>query len=241
MSNEIMEKKNYQIAVLSGGCAGLTAEEIAEEMGGDLPEYPRVKVPAGGAVAFEMPGDDPSNPEYVKEITGVIVWHHKSNAYWDRDAEDDAPPVCVSLDGINGAGIPGGYCDICPCNQFGSGEGGRGKACKNMYRLYILTEDSLLPLVLTLPPTSLSAWKSYRTLLITKGLKACSVVTKITLNRKESNGNAYAVAAFRNAGDLSEGMKHAAEMYRKDTRAIIEAGYDVLPNQRVDVETGEIQ
>lgn len=233
--NKLSQRDNVQIMALSGEGLGLTAEEIAEEMGGDLPEFTRVKIPAGGAVAFEIPGDDPEEPEYRKELEGVIVWHHKANAYWSDGLDSSGnPPDCSSSDGISGEGLPGGLCEHCPHNQFGSGEGGRGKACKNMFRLYLLLENGIFPIVLTLPPTSLGAWKTYRTSLIMKGQKVCNVLTKITLARKESNGNAYAAAVFKNAGELPEDFKKAAAEYRAGIRAMTESGFGI------NHETGEL-
>ena len=44
------------------------AEVIAEEMNGLTIEFDRVRIPSGGGLAFEIPGDDPDNPELAKEI-----------------------------------------------------------------------------------------------------------------------------------------------------------------------------
>ena len=48
--------------------------EIAEEMDGlgDI-SFDSIKIPSGGGLAFEVPGDDPENPGIEKEICGVIL------------------------------------------------------------------------------------------------------------------------------------------------------------------------
>ncbi|MCC3399702.1 hypothetical protein [Eubacterium callanderi] len=216
--NELM---TMEIAALGETGLGLTQEEIAEELGGDIPQYPRIKIPAGGGIAFEIPGEDPENPEIEKEIIGVVVWHHKSNAYWAVSSDDNTPPDCLSHDGVQGIGSPGGSCKECPLNAFGSGEGGKGKACKNMELLYILQPENLLPVVVSLPPTSLNNWRTYKTLLISRGKKVNAVVTKITLSKKNTGGNDYSVANFKIAGNLNPETVGAATIYRQSIKDML--------------------
>jgi len=177
----------------------LTPEEIAEQLDGVRLQYPRVKIPAGGGLMFEIPNpEDPDNPECVKELTGVIVDHFLSNAYWaDADAMGEAP-ACSAPDAKTGCGDPGGDCAACPLNQFGSGEGGNGKACKNMRRIYLLRPNTLIPCVLSLPPTSLRAFDTYLGAgLIASGIHPSSVVTRVRLKKaKSKDGIEHSVAAF---------------------------------------------
>lgn len=233
------------IAALGETGLGLTQEEIAEELGGDIPQYPRIKIPSGGGIAFELPGEDPENPDIEKEIVGVVVWHHKSNVYW-ADSTDDSntPPDCQSSDNILGAGTPGGNCKECPLNTFGSGEGGKGKACKNMEMLYILQPENLLPVVVSLPPTSLNNWRTYKTLLIGRGKKVNAVVTKITLSKKNSGGNDYSVANFKIAGNLDPETAKASTIYRQSVKDMLaqQAAEAVIRAESapVDVEFTEL-
>ena len=246
MSKEIAKVEEMKIAALDTSEAMLSPEAIAEELGGDTPTYTRVKMPSGGGIAFEVPGDDPENPDVQKEIKGIIVWHHKSNAYWaSGNTDTDTPPDCASLDGISGQGDPGNSCALCPYNEFGSGEGGRGKACKNMERLYILCEDNILPYVLALSPTSLNAWRNYKTMCITKGKRVCDVVTSITLSKRENSaGQPYSVAVFKISGPLSPEMARAAYEYRQGVKAMVSAGHDTIQDVAVPFEadpaTGEV-
>ena len=66
-----------------------------------------MKIPSGGQLQFELPGEDPDNPDYTKYLEGVIVYSHNANAYWpDGEDYDDnilipphhcSPPVLLSL------------------------------------------------------------------------------------------------------------------------------------------------
>lgn len=176
----------------------ITTEEIREQMKGIQLAYPRIRIPAGGALQFEIPNpDDPDRPEYAEELTGVIVYHTPSNAYWPYEGMQS--PQCSALDGENGIGDPGGECQNCPLNRFGSGEGGRGKACKNMHRIYLLRPNEAIPVLLTLPATSLKAWGNYLGLsLLGRGMYPSGVVTRIRLKREtgRDGANTYSTAVF---------------------------------------------
>lgn len=251
MSKDLQTTDNFNIAALNGAAGGLTAEEINEELDGATPRYAQVKIPSGGGIAFEVPGEDPESPDIKKDITGIIVYHHSSNAYWeDHDGDNNTPPTCSSLDGKTGvrnADYANAFnegmlqdCATCPLNMFGSGEGGKGKACKNMKKLYVLTLDSIFPYCLTLPPTSIGAFTDYVTLNLAKGRKVCDVVTKITLAKKENKtGQAYSVAVFRFAGELPEETREASRNYRNTIKACVQQIPSVDP-VTVDTETGEI-
>ena len=94
---------------------GFSAEDIGDDFEGLRISFPRIKIPSGGSLQFEVPGDNPEEPEYQKNITGIIVYTHAANAYWPVGAEYDEniPPFCASYDGKKGQGIPGGICLTC--------------------------------------------------------------------------------------------------------------------------------
>lgn len=122
-----------------------------------------IKIPSGGGKAFEVETDDPDDPEVMKEVTGVIIFTHRMNAYWAQkfgeageDGNINKSPDCSSMDGKQGVNRETGEirtCDTCPYNQFGSD--GKGKACKNMRRLYIMMNNRPDIYLLTVPPTSI--------------------------------------------------------------------------------------
>jgi len=206
-----------------------TAQTIAEELDGlDGFRFDEVKIPSGGSLAFELPSDDPDNPETATSITGIIAYHHSANARWEGDYTGDAEtnaPVCISYDGV--LGFSAGTCTECkdcPYNQFGSDESGVGKACKNMKRVYILRSGELLPLVLVLPPTSIRPFREYLGRLVKRGKKPSGVITKITLKKEKSqSGIVYSRVALEKVAELSPDEQAAVAGIRKDLEAFLEA------------------
>lgn len=41
-------------------------DDLADDMEGLTLSFPKVKIPAGGSLQFELPTGDPENPEYVR-------------------------------------------------------------------------------------------------------------------------------------------------------------------------------
>ena len=206
--------ENFELPAVSGNMGAA----LAEEMDGLTLTFPRVKIPSGGGLAFEVPGDDPENPDTEKEIVGVIVDHHPVNAYWaDKYAGANNPPDCASIDGKVGVDLDGNRkpCNSCPMNEWGTAEDGRGKACKNMHRVYILREGEMLPLLLTLPPTSLKNLSDYIALrVVSKGMRSYGVVTKVSLKKAQNAGGiSYSQAVFALAGKLAPAQVTAMADY----------------------------
>src|SRR5690606_16042612 len=217
------ESKTTALAVIENFTpAVLDREAMMEELEGLELTFDRVKIPSGGGLAFEIPLDD-DEVDTVKEIVGVIVDHHRVNAYWPAAfSGQGGPPVCSSVDGKTGVALPEAEvawagrenaCATCPFNQFGSADDGTGKACKNMVRLYVLREGEAFPLMLTLPPTSIRNWaSSLAKRVLGRGLRPHQVVTRIGLKREQSrSGIAYSQATFKLAGVLSTELQ--AQMY----------------------------
>ena len=46
------------------GEAEFSNEELAEDMDGFTMSFPRIKIPAGGVLQFELPTGDPQHPDY---------------------------------------------------------------------------------------------------------------------------------------------------------------------------------
>jgi hypothetical protein len=214
----------------------------ADEYEDITPAFPRVKIPAGGALAFELPNpEDPDDPTPSKTIEGIIVYQHSANSYWEHSDTNNTPPDCYSMDGVRGKGDPGGVCADCPLNQFGSGEGGNGKACKNMKQLYVLRSGDIIPLQLSLPPTSLKAFREYMNNLRFGGYAPSGVLTQISLKKNESNGNTFSVAAFKRTGVLSAEIAQQSKKYAADIRAQMQQIRQEMAPPAYDAETGEIK
>ena len=186
-----------------------SSEDLADDMDGLQLTMQRVKIPGGGNLQFEIRGDDPDNPEVVQTLTGVIVHHHAVNSYWPGEFDgSNNVPDCSSADGKQGLDIKTGEvrdCSTCPFNQFGSSSKGNGKACKNGHRIYLLRSGEMLPILISLPPTSLRAFKDYvAKRLVVKGKRSSSVLTSIKLKKEKSaDGIAYSSCVFTKAGDLT--------------------------------------
>lgn len=217
--------KKFELAVLDG--AGQeNLEELIKENFGDVEItsiFDRVKFPTGGALNFEIPGEDPENPVLVPEITGVIIDHHRVNAYWPGEFTGEGnPPQCYAHDGINGVGSPGGLCAACPYNKPGS-KGEKRKACKNMWKLYVLTSGEFFPIELTLPPTSLGAFYRFlKAFTFRNRLRLHQAVVKIGLRRvKNANNIPYAEATFGVTQKLSDEAYTRVKAYAEALKPIL--------------------
>ncbi len=217
MAKELTVVKGIQVPQV------LNQQDVMEEMDGMTFNFALVKIPSGGGMSFEVPSDDPESPDTEKEIEGVIVHHHPINAYWAEEyTGGNEPPDCASMDGKVGTGSPGGNCKTCPMNEWGSGSDGKGKACQNRRRVYILRKDEMFPLLISLPPTSLQNFSNFISRsILQKALRSYSVVSKVKLKKaKSSGGIEYSQAVWSVAGLLDE--KTAADMkqYSHDIKAL---------------------
>jgi hypothetical protein len=173
------------------------AEMIAEELDGLDAGFERIKIPSAGGTVFEIPGENPNEPETVKEFSAVILYHHPLFAYYKTKYTGGSnPPDCGSFDGVMGEGDPGGECKTCAYNKFGTGENG-SKACKNRRRIFVLREGEIFPMLLSLPTGSLRELTRYLKRLLSKGRKSNSVITRFSLKKAvNSTGIAYSQAQF---------------------------------------------
>jgi hypothetical protein len=93
------------------------------------------------------------NPVPGNEIRAVVIVSAHENQHYEGAFNPSVltVPVCfsLSLDGIdmkpheNSQTIQNPDCDGCWANEMGSADTGRGKACKNIRRLMLVTEDAL--------------------------------------------------------------------------------------------------
>lgn len=224
----------------------------AEEFDDIALEFPRVKIPTGGGTAWEIPNpEDPEDPMVEKTLEGVIVMQHTASAYWQSSDVNNTPPDCSSQDGVMGYGDPGGVCANCPLNSFGSGEGGKGKACKNMKNIYLLRNGDMMPLLISMPPTSLKSFRQYANNIRLVGLGLSGVKTIITLKKQDGDSGPFSVAVFKNGGRLTPELQEQGRRYARSMREQHEAqkaageapepDYNTeTPAANIDPETGEI-
>lgn len=220
---------------------------ILEELDGLYTTFDKVKIPAGGGLMFEVAGDD-GEMEPVKEIEGVILYHHATNSFYkEKYTGGNNPPDCGSYDGKIGEGNPGGSCAACPYNQFGSGDNGNGKACKNKRRIFILREGEVFPIMLSLPTGSLKEFTSFIRRLVTKGKRSHTLVTKISLKKAtSSSGIQFSQAVFSIKRSLTEEevaavlpmVEHIKEMSKS---IALDSDLENVVNYEIDEETGEVK
>lgn len=227
------------------------AQIMAEELDGLDAGFERIKIPSGGSTVYEMPSEDSDEPEAAKEFSGVILYHHPLFAYYkDKYTGGSNPPDCGSFDGKSGTGDPGGSCEACPFNQYGSGENG-GKACKNRRRVYILLEGELFPVLLSLPTGSLKEFTRYLKRQLSKGRSTSAIVTRFSLRKAtNNNGLAYSQAQFALDRELTDeerkGLAGMIAYIRSRSKSVAidfdstDAEDNAASGMVIDEETGEI-
>ena len=210
MSNEIIKKEEQFITPVEN-------LDFQEEMQGLNITFDRIKVPSGGGLAFEVPGENPDEPDLQKEFSAVILYHHPVLSYYkEKYTGGNEAPDCSSFDGINGVERETGEikkCKDCPLNVFGTGENG-GKACKTKRRIFILRANEMLPTILSLPTASIGDFSKYIMRLVSKGKKSNQVVTKFSLKKVQNAGGiTYSKVVLATERDLNEEeMKNIARM-----------------------------
>lgn len=202
-------------------------ELLADNIGnGGIDQFSltRVKVPAGGGIAWAVPTLE--GVSVAQEFTGVIVHWKTMRAYWAEaygTGSGDTPPDCSSQDGDIGIGEPGGECMKCPLNEFGTAHTGRGKACKEVRGLFVLPENALFPTFMPLPPMSIAPLKSYMLQLASSGINYWKVVTALTLETARNKDNVvYSRAVPKLVRRLEDAEVVAVKAYRDELRPAIE-------------------
>lgn len=235
--NELAPIDSFQIANRYDGMDPELLAELQDQME-DLDDETGIqcrliKIPAGGGLAYEVQGEDDDDVEYMKEISGVIVFTHRMNGYWPNsygtgEGEDKAP-ICSSMDGKTGLWRDSGEvrtCEDCPMNQYGSatgnnGEAARGKACKNMRRLYMMMDGDPNFYLLTVPPTSIKEVnRQLAKIMGSKGIPYTGLVVSLKLEKAvNAGGIAYSKVVIGKKGLLPAGMANTAREMRREIKA----------------------
>ena len=219
-------------AVIKSDAAQVLSETLAEGESVSYEDLARIKTPAGGGKAWEMPSGDVS-----KTYEGVLLLRQPVRAYWPTSIDATGggdPPDCSSLDSITGVGRPGGDCATCPMNAWGSaGEGRRGKACRQITRMFFLLPDSLLPVLYPAPPSAYALAKSYVLRLAAQGVPYHQVVTQVGLESAQNqDGVGYSRPIFTSLGPVGAGEAERLAEYRAGILPVL-AGLTLDPEEAV--------
>jgi hypothetical protein len=196
------EERQAVMAAFAVNCASGSITEF---------DLPRIKVNSGTAL-WLIPGLDGDST--AAAIEGVVVEAHDTRVYYRSKDAGNVPPDCSSVDGIIGTGKPGGDCGGCPLAQWESGENG-AQACKQVKQLFMLRGASMLPEVVSLPPTSLKAIRQFFLKLATQGIQYYQCMLRIELEKAQNQqGKPYGKAVMRFIRKLSDEEAARAEEMR---------------------------
>jgi hypothetical protein len=237
-----MANENNALVVQETGFLALADTDngaMTEELDGLELQFERIKIPSGGGIVFEVPGED-GEPDTVKDFSAVILYHHPLNCYYSTKYTGGSnPPDCGSFDGVIGVGNPGGECKKCPLNQYESADEGKGKACKNRRRIYVLRAGEVFPMLLSLPTGSLKTFTKYLQSQISKKRSSNSIITKFSLKKATNAGGiAYSQAVFMFDRVLTPEEQSAIKMLTEQVKSYaVNVGFEDI---NIDSETGEV-
>jgi hypothetical protein len=191
----------------SGGVHGMTPFNLQ-----------RIKVPSGEGRFWQVQALDKIHA--TEQLDGIIVMWRDTRVYWPKSQNDPSldskvPPACSSTDAIVGVGEPGGSCvptgtnkEPCPFAKYHSDQkGGSGQACKAVRQLFLMRpdeEDSLLPDLICLPPTSVRPCIDYFNALTVRSQPSYAVVTRMGLEKRQNPAKKdYSVVAFTKLRDCT--------------------------------------
>ena len=212
--DKLAKSEPFAIKALEMGVdtlADLIKQNIGDE-GLDQFDLSRAVNPQGENVEWKIESLD-EEPEKLREVEGIIVFHRKVRTYYQTEyKKGGGPPTCTSTDGKNGVGNPGGDCELCPFSKFGSGKN-EGKACKETKQLYIIRSGELFPTLFNVTSVNIRKPNKYLIDLLSKrSLAFNEVITKIRLEPDTSSGGYdYARTDFSLSRVLTDEEKAAAK------------------------------
>ena len=185
-------------------------------------DLPRITVSGGGNSRFIMPTLE--GEESHEDITAVIVYYRETRAYFKTafgKGIGKQPPDCTSSDGITGKGKPGGECSRCPLAEYGSAEEGSGQACRQHLQPFVLCGDSLLPQIVSLPPTSRKPVHQFLLKLIAQGIPYHHALVRFELEKTQNaSGIQYGKARLRFIRRLSAEEAAVAKRFHELCRTL---------------------
>lgn len=190
-NNEDMEEGLAQIVESLDTAMQIFQDNVAEvaapgQVG--MGVLPRITLKHAGTVGFGVERVDLEEAEELvtgkKGLDAIILYCHPVRVYWakpfdEREAEE--LPTCVSLDAQTGIceGEAPRSCLKCEYARWGTALGGegRGQACRQRTRMFLLPREEVIPHIFEIPTTSLQVPQKYAVGLAGKRLHTYAVVT----------------------------------------------------------------
>lgn len=242
-------------ALTSQELAEITAQleaDLAAEIaaGGVVLEPTRWRLMGGGVAGFVNVIDE---TQITQTITGVILAYQRNRVLFDPSTPEGQKAVVLCRSGDAKIGQPQAVmsafngsmadqeCASCVFNRWGSGKGGRGKACREKEALVVMPEgDDIDPLVVFAPPTSLTPFAAFKNQLATgnhpasrrlfadnppawakgrggkRGVTTWYVVTRISTEKVGQGQSAFSKMVFSPIALVSDEMAVSISEIRKD-------------------------
>lgn len=181
------------------------------------------------------------SPAAGNKLQVIVLDAILENAYYpsEYDSENPQPPVCFAFGRDEKTLVPHEdsaepqheSCHGCPMNEFGTAERGKGKACKNIRRLGLvsatpMTTEGVLKgeiAYLKTPVTSVKGWASYvRTLDAIHHTAPLGVVTEIG---SVPDPKSQFKLTFNYIDDVDEGVIPAVFDRHEEVKSAIEFPY----------------
>jgi hypothetical protein len=162
----------------------------------------RVMVPAGGSTVWAW--TDIDGEKTSKEVEGLLVHVQKRGILWPHEKVTGDQPLLRTDDLISAYRVGGEYGDInpdelekyalpngqydwqkLPWNQWGTGQDGIGKRCRELRLLFILRREDSWPLMVQIPPGSVRSVSSFLTKLAYR-IPCYRAIVRLSLQRAES-------------------------------------------------------
>jgi len=208
----------------------------------EIDQLPKIKI-VHEVQMFQLPGGTVS-----KEVCGCIIEAYICRNFWGEETEENKnekkPPICYSPDGRSPSplsekiqcegGVPQNGCINCALNKYGTDlKGGKGKACKETRKLFLLVGDYNLPLQLNCASKSLSAFSEYSTEMYGAGWPYQAGNVKLTLEKATRGKEVYSVLKI-SCVDIEQDI-----LVMKQRAAIAKKFMDIMHRQEITTEDTE--
>lgn len=231
-SKELVKFTEQYPALAPDGEMRELIDETLSAGGGITPfDLEALKIPGAGGKTWEVT-DENGKVSGVADVEGIIVMQRNVRSYWRTPFDEGGggtPPDCSSEDSITGRGVrfdddsAGPHdCSSCPLSQFGSDRNGKGQACTQRRQLFLLTEGTMLPTLLSLPPSSLAGSKRYLLSLLNRRTSFMGVITGFGLEKVEG-AQPYSRVLFRQVRKLEDAELQAVKSYASVLAPILAA------------------